>query len=93
MPQGASPFEYCQGLLVGPPDLSVLNLPEETITLLNNALVDAGLISFPDLNGNRAKLLRIVQGLPSVDEKQAVSLRFEILGLYQRDYYPELFEG
>src|SRR5574341_2154527 len=93
VPQGASPLDYNQGILVGPPDLSGLPLSKEAVILLNNALVDAGLVSYPDLNGKRALLLQIVQGLPDVSVAQATSLRFEILGLYQQDYYPELFEG
>lgn len=93
MPHGLSPLEYHQGILVGPPDFSGLPLSEEMIRLLNNTLVDAGLVSYPDLNGKRLNLLRIVQGLPGVDSAQATSLRLEILGLYQKDYYPELFEG
>ena len=93
VPQDSSPLDYHTGILVGPPDFSGLQLEQKIILILNNALVDAGLVSYPDLNGKRAQLLRIVQELPGVDAAQATSLRFELLGLYQRDWYPELFEG
>lgn len=92
VPEGTLPMNYFQGVLIGPPDLDKLKLGKAKATLLNNALVEAGLITLKDLNGKRSRLVQIIQETLEVPEQRARELRNSVLSLYQREAYPELFE-
>lgn len=91
VPNDLSPLEYYQGILIGPPDLSSLSLDGDTLRALNNALVEAELITFEDLNGRRADLFKIA--VQTCGEQAALAVRYQVLGIYQRDWFPELFEA
>lgn len=92
VPPATHPTNYDKGVLVGPPDLSDLDLAEETVTQLNNALVDKGYINLKDLDGNRAELVRMIKDTLDVSDEKARDLRLAVLGVYQRERYPDLFE-
>lgn len=92
VPPATHPTDYDKGVLVGPPDLSDLDLANNAITLLNNALVDKGYINLKDLDGNRAELVRMIKDTLDVSEEKARELRLAVLRLYQRESYPDLFE-
>lgn len=88
VPRNLHPADYYKGTLVGPPDLNSLKLSEENTLALNNALVDAGYVNYKSLVGHRLNLLRMVQSLLGIqDEKAALNMRLQIIGLYQKDYY------
>src|SRR3990167_6266014 len=89
VPDGSPTLSY-EGVFVGPPDLFELPLEKKTIIALNNKLVEAGFITYEDLNGKRKAVLDLVQSLPDI--KDPGFIRRELIRLYQRDYYPELFE-
>lgn len=46
------------GLLIGPPDLTALNLPDDIRVRLNHELVDRGLLTIDDMRQHRADLDR-----------------------------------
>lgn len=87
VPSDLHPSEYNRGILLGPPDLSELNLSEEDTLALSNALVDAGYMNYKSLAGKRRDLLRIAQSILGISEKEAAVLRLKLIALYQRDYY------
>lgn len=87
VPHNLHPADYYKGLLVGPPDLTSLGLSEEDTLALNNALVGAGYADYKSLAGRRLNLLRLVESTLGISEEEAVKIRLQIIGLYQKDYY------
>lgn len=55
------PYEYHQGLVVGPPDLARLNLPENIEIALNNELFVRGLITKRDTIKGRQEIFAALQ--------------------------------
>jgi hypothetical protein len=91
VPNGTLPKDYSKGVLIGPPDLSEMELEDKQAKELNNSLVNAGLVEYQDLRGNRIKLIEIIrQVFGNVDNIKQI--RNTILGIYQKAYYPENFE-
>jgi hypothetical protein len=85
VPNNLSPSDYYMGILIGPPDLSSVTKNKMKLRLLNNALVDAKLIQWPDLAGQRHKLTEIVSRLWQKTEDRR-HIKYKILVIYQRDY-------
>lgn len=67
MPDDAPPENARYGIVVGPPDLSGLQLPEEVETRLNNELYHRGLITSADLRGRNNELQAALQAALRVD--------------------------
>lgn len=84
------PTQDLEGVFVGPPDLFELPLNEDTIKTLNNRLVEADFITYEDLQGKRRHLLELVQSIEQIEDPNFI--RREVIRIYQREYYPELFE-
>lgn len=55
------PYEYYQGLVIGPPDLSSLHLPEDVEIALNNELFARGLITQRDTIKGRQEIFAALQ--------------------------------
>lgn len=55
------PYEYHQGIVVGPPDLSRLGLPEEVEIVLNNELFIRGIITKRDTIKGREEMFSALQ--------------------------------
>lgn len=91
--QDSNPSEYGQGILVGPPDLTDLKIKAAKKRLLNNRLVSANMITFPDLNARRRELLILIRETLGLDDQEASKIRRELIGIYQRDFYPEVSNG
>lgn len=89
-PKDTHPSDYNKGVLIGPPDISFLKIKSAEKKALNNALVDAKFIAYPDLKGRRAELLRIIAR--EVTSVEAYKIRLQLIGAYQQDYYPSVFE-
>ena len=85
VPNTLSTNDYHLGILIGPPDLSSLPIDKKKLLELNHALVDAGLLQWPDLSGQRHKLVGIISKIWDNPEKQR-DMKFKILVIYQRDY-------
>lgn len=62
------------GVLVGPPDLSDLNLPLELEVRLNNALFNRGLLTKQDVRRRRLELVAAWQSVLSVDANRLMEL-------------------
>lgn len=60
VPKTLHPTEYFKGVLVGPPDMSDLELSSKDTLTINNALVDAGYVNYTSLAGRRRSLLELV---------------------------------
>lgn len=93
VPNGLQPVDYDKGILIGPPDLHDLNLDEDKSLELNNALVDAGFADYKSLNGRRADLLKLIQSVLGLSLKEAMQVRYNLLVIYTKEFYPEKFEG
>ena len=89
---GTMPNDYHCGVVIGPPDLSTVGLSLMKTKALNNLLVDAMLIEYVDLRGNRPVLMAILKKFVN-DKKDLRGLRDKVLAIYQQAYYPEIFEG
>lgn len=86
VPNTLSTKDYYLGILIGPPDLSSLPIDKSKLRELNHALVDADLIQWPDLSGQRYKLVEIISKIWPKPEKQR-DMKYKILVIYQQDYY------
>lgn len=89
VPENASYMDYGYGALVGPPDLSGLNLGKRKTKELNNTLVDAQLVNLESLDGKRAILSRLLE--PIVGKNKVTYFRNLIVYLYQREAHPGSF--
>lgn len=85
VPEGTEPRDYGMGALLGPPDLSGLELPRKRLKALSNELVDRGLYSYSLLDGKRAELLRLLESF-GFSKEEARTLRLTILAILQSDY-------
>lgn len=72
VPDHYSEEEYEKGLVVGPPDLSDLNIHRYKLKKLNHALVDAGLIEPGDLLGRRIELRKILKALQIEEQERPI---------------------
>ncbi|MEE8360815.1 MAG: hypothetical protein V3R71_01605 [Gemmatimonadales bacterium] len=57
IPDDAPNGHASMGLIVGPPDLSALELPEPLAIRLHNALVERDILTWHDFRRNRAAVL------------------------------------
>jgi hypothetical protein len=84
---GAKPEQYYRGIFIGPPDLRELNLPEEDLKILQEALVDAWLVNAELLRGSANRLRAVVKhALPQQDTRALVR---GIKSVMQREVYKE----
>lgn len=67
LPDDAPEEHASYGIVVGPPDLSPLNLPEEVETRLNNELFHRGIITVADVNGRRRELRTAIEAALRLD--------------------------
>lgn len=63
---------FSRGLIVGPPDLSSLNLPEDVEAKLHNELFVRGLITRKDAVKKRNDLFAALQAALSVDTEKVL---------------------
>lgn len=66
--------DYTRGLIIGPPDLSTLDLPEEVEIRLNNELFVRGLISRKDVFKRRNEVFAAWQSALSVNVDQILRM-------------------
>lgn len=92
VPNGTLPADYSKGILLGPPDLDELAITKKQKLKLNNALVEIGFASYKDIGARRADLIRIIQDVLAFNATQARELRNQVLLIYQKEAYPEIFE-
>jgi hypothetical protein len=90
VPNGLSTSSYHMGILIGPPELDHLELDKESLLKLNHALVEAGFLRWPDLSGQRHRIMEIVARLVPPEEQR--QLRNKILAIYQQAYYEPVSE-
>ncbi|HMN10739.1 MAG TPA: hypothetical protein PKD55_00270 [Bellilinea sp.] len=90
VPDYAQPEQYQWGVLLGPPDLTSLDLPEEQVREVNNRLATAMIYDLHTLTGRRGELVRILEDV-GVDDVSAA--RNAVISLYQQELYPEQFGG
>lgn len=91
VPDESDTRDYHMGITVGPPDLDEVPIEEEERLLLHNALAREKLLRYPDLSGNRGKLLELIRrSVKSMDAKDA---RYWIMRAYQKQMFPENFGG
>jgi len=90
VPEHATPAQYQWGVVLGPPDLSSLDLPETKRREVSNRLAEAGIFDLVTLVGRRGELVRILEVVGVGDVS---GVRNAIIGLYQADAYPEKFGG
>ena len=74
VPDDASENMWQYGVLVGPPDLGMLNLPEEIEVRLNNELFNRGLITKQDLRKRGAEVIAALQAALKIDAQRIVEL-------------------
>jgi hypothetical protein len=86
VPNTLATKDYHLGILIGPPDLSSLKLDKKKLRELNHALVDAGLLQWPDLSGQRHRLVGIISKIWDKPERQR-DMKLKILVIYQQDYF------
>lgn len=82
VPVDAREEDYDQGIILGPPDLTPLNLPHADMVRLHNELVELGLYEAPALMGNREVLTQMLRKL-----SLPKTLLKELISLFQYDYY------
>jgi hypothetical protein len=73
VPDGAPKSTWSQGILMGPPDLSELGLPEEVAIKLHNELFNRGLVSKRDIRQRRQDIMMSF----------AAAMRFEVERIIQ----------
>lgn len=79
------PDEYAEtGAILGPPDLTSLDISEKALKALSIDLVNNNLYSAPQLMGNRKTLLMLL-------DKHKIDKQFlrEIISIFQQEYYGE----
>lgn len=74
VPDEASENTWQYGVLVGPPDLSELGLPEDIEVRLNNELFNRGLITKRDLRRRGAEVVAALQAALKVDAQRIIEL-------------------
>ena len=85
VPDGTLERDYHLGIVLGPPDLSALNLKAPDEKRLRQALVESGLVSAEEIRGSASKLYQVVQiTLPKHDTKAVVR---GIKAIYQHEFF------
>jgi hypothetical protein len=74
VPEGTPESKYGQGIIVGPPDLSGLDLPEEVTTRLHNELYHRGIIRRGDAKARRPEIQAALQSALRVDVELIVTI-------------------
>lgn len=74
LPDDASDDEINAGILVGPPDLSPLDLPPDLEVRLNAELWNRGLFTYADVLRKRNELLAAWQAVLRVDVTRLMAL-------------------
>lgn len=72
VPDGAEPSTWPYGVIVGPPDLSSLGLPEEQERRLHNELHARGLITLRDVRRSMQSVQGAIQAALRVDAQLIV---------------------
>lgn len=79
----AKPQYFARGITVGPPDLSELDLTEDELKALHEALVNSRLVNAMLVRGSRNHLFIIVKAaLPRRNTKAVIR---QLLSIMQRD--------
>jgi len=85
VPDGTLERDYYQGIILGPPDLSVLALSSPDEKRLRHALVESGLVSAEMIRGSASKLYQVVQmTLPKHNTKAVIR---GIKAIYQHEFF------
>jgi hypothetical protein len=74
VPHGAEASTWSSGILLGPPDLSELGLPEEVTTRLHNELFVRGVTRRSDAKAKRADVLNALQAALRVDAQRIIDI-------------------
>jgi len=74
VPDDAPQATWPGGVLVGPPDLSGLGLPEEVTTRLHNELFHRGLLRRADVRFRRADVVAALQAALKVDAQLIIDI-------------------
>lgn len=82
VPEGTPEEDYADGIVLGPPDLSVLGLKDRDYKRLHNALVENNFYEAPQFLNRRSELVALLKklGLPETLDRSLISL-------YQVAYY------
>jgi hypothetical protein len=84
------PKDYKSGIRVGPPDLESLDLPETKRKLLQQRLVDAGLVNAELIKGSAGKLYAIVKNtLPTANASEVKNVVRAVKSVYQKEFYED----
>jgi len=83
------PQNYGTGIVLGPPDLDDLDLPEAELKSLQEALVVARLTNAEMIKGSFSKLTNTVKNALPRRGASAKLLAHQIKAIYQQDYYQE----
>lgn len=67
VPDSANEITYAFGAVIGPPDLSSLGLPEETMVRLHNQLHDRRILTPADFRRRRDEVFAALQAAYRVD--------------------------
>jgi hypothetical protein len=78
LPDSASNEEAAYGILIGPPDLDELDLPERLKIKLNNELFDRGLITYEDVKSQHQSISSALKAVFKADVVAIVNLYKEI---------------
>lgn len=78
VPDSAPDDHAAYGILVGPPDVSSLNLPEEVETRLNNELYARGLITARDVRSKSEQLRNAIQSALRLDVQNLMTCYTEV---------------
>lgn len=74
VPEGTPETRYAQGIVVGPPDLSSLGMPEEVTTRLHNELYHRGIVRRGDARLRRAEVHASLVAALKVDVEHIITL-------------------
>lgn len=74
VPEGAPQSSWGSGIIVGPPDLSELGLPEEVTTRLHNELFNRSIIRSSDARPRRAEVHAALMAAFRVDSERIIQL-------------------
>lgn len=72
VPDGAHERTWAAGVVLGPPDLSVLQLPEEVTTRLHNELFNRQIIRRSDARRARAEVVAALMAALRVDADRII---------------------
>lgn len=74
VPDDAAPLMWGAGVLIGPPDLGGLNLPEEVTKRLHNELFHRGVIRRNDARNRRGDVHAALMAALKVDAEAIIAL-------------------